>query len=207
VAYVKVGTKAPRFKIELRYTGVYQRFAGDVTPERLPFIVEQVKLGAGEFAAERARQESRVQAEAKQAEHEAEVARVRQAATEEKQRADAQSEQLAQSLAEQTLQRVQTEQLLLKERLERAEEKRQKQLADEAKFSQAFDIATGLFRRLRAEISILYGAALFIILGWNPTSVQISFVVALTMLGFWFIPNLVLDKLLYSHVISHFKAN
>lgn len=177
----------------------------DVTPERLPFIVEQIKLGAGEFAAERARQESRALAEAKQAEHEAEVARLRQAASEEKHKADAQSEQLAQLLAEQTLQRVQTEQLLQNERRQRAEEKRQKRLANEAQFSQAFDAANGLFCRLRIEISILYGAALFIILGLNPTFIQISFVVALTMLGFWFIPNLVLDKLLYSHVMSYFR--
>jgi hypothetical protein len=177
----------------------------DVTPERLPFIVEQIKLGAGEFAAERVRNENRIQTEAMQAEHDAEVARVRQAAFEEKQKADAQSEQLAQSLAEQTVQRVQTEELLQAERRERAEEKRKKQLADEAKFSQAFDASTSLFRRLRVEIIALYAAALFVILGWNPTNVQISCVVALTILGFWFIPNLVLDKLVSSHVMSFFK--
>ncbi|WP_175694360.1 hypothetical protein [Burkholderia ambifaria] len=177
----------------------------DVTPERLPFIVEQIKLGAGEFAAERARKESRIQTEAMQAEHEAEVARVRQAASEEKQKADAQSEQLAQSLADETLQRLRTEELLQAERRERAEEKREKRLVDEAKFSQAFDISAKLFRRLRVEITVLYAAALFVILGWNPNNVQISCVVALTVLGFWFIPNLVLDKLVYSHVMSCFR--
>ncbi|MEK6418272.1 MAG: hypothetical protein V4801_01600 [Burkholderia gladioli] len=177
----------------------------DVTPERLPFIIEQVKLGAGEFAAERARQESRIQTEAMQAEHEAEVARVRQAASEEVQKADSQSEQLAQSLEEQTRQRHQTEQLLASERRERAEEKRQRQLADEAKFSQSFAASAKLFRRLRLEVIALYAIALFEILLWRATWYQAACVVALTMLGFWFIPNSVLDKLLYSNVMSYFR--
>ncbi|WP_369796951.1 hypothetical protein, partial [Cupriavidus sp. WS] len=75
----------------------------DVTPERLPYILDQVKRGAGEYAAALAREESRIAAEAKQAEHDAEIARLRQAASEEAQKAGAQSEELAQSLAQQTL--------------------------------------------------------------------------------------------------------
>jgi hypothetical protein len=173
----------------------------DVTPQRLPYIIDQVRLGAGEYAAERAREEGRLVAAAKQAEHDAEVAQVRQVASEEVQKAGAQSEELAQSLAEQTLQRVQAEQLLQAERRERTEEKRQKQLADEAKFSQAFNISARVFRRLRWELVCLYAIALFYILMWNPTWLQAICVVGLTLVGFWFIPG-ILEKPLYSHAIS-----
>ncbi|WP_143290976.1 phage tail tape measure protein [Burkholderia pseudomallei] len=173
----------------------------DVTPERLPYIIDQVKLGAGEYAAERAREEGRLAAEAKQAEHDAEVTRLRQAASEEAQKAGAQSDGLAQELAQQTLQRVQAEQLLQTERRERAAEKRQKQLVDEAKFSRAFDISARVFRRLRWELVCLYAVALFYILMWNPTWVQAICVVGLTVVGFWFIPS-ILERPLYSYVIS-----
>ncbi|MDB0511547.1 hypothetical protein LBW60_22940 [Ralstonia solanacearum] len=172
----------------------------DVTPERLPYIIDQVKLGAGEYAAARAREESRVAADAKQAEHDDEIARVRQTASEEVQKAGAQSAELAQSLAQQTLQRVQAESQLQAERDERAKEQRKKRLADEAKFSESFNNAARLLHRLRWEIFTLYGSALLWTLLFTEATVQALFVVALTLLGFWFFPS-VFERPLHSYAL------
>ncbi|MCA8051102.1 V-type ATP synthase subunit E family protein [Burkholderia arboris] len=49
----------------------------DVTPERLPFIIEKVKLAAGEFAAARVREESEQRTKELNAAHEAENQRIR----------------------------------------------------------------------------------------------------------------------------------
>ena len=161
----------------------------DVTPERLSYIVEQIKLGAGEFAAARVREEGRIAAESKQAQHDAEVARIQQAAADETAKVGAQAESLAQGLAQETLQRIQAENQLKAAQDELERERRQKQLAAEGKFSEAFDGAFRLYRRLRWQLFCLYGALLLFALLCTEAQVQAAIVFALTMAGFWFFPK------------------
>lgn len=161
----------------------------DVTPERLSYIVEQIKLGAGEFAAEHAREESRIAAKSMQAEHDAEVARLQQVAAGEAAKADAETEALAQGLTQETLQRVQAESKLKDAQNTLERERRQKQLAEEGKFSQAFADAFRLYERLRWELFGLYGALLLYALLCTEAHVQTIIVFSLTMAGFWFFPK------------------
>lgn len=161
----------------------------DVTPERLSYIVEQIKLGAGEFAAARVREEGRIAAESKQVEHDAEVARIQQAAADEAAKVGAQAESLAQGLAQETLQRIQAENQLKAAQDELERERRKKQLAAEGKFSEAFDGAFSLYRRLRWQLFCLYGASLLYALLCTEAQVQAIIVFILTMVGFWFFPK------------------
>lgn len=169
----------------------------DVTPERLPFIVEQIKIGAGEFAAARVREEGRIAAESKQAQHDEEVARIMQAAADQSAKASAKAEYLADGLAKETLQRVQAESRLkaINDGLER--ERRQRQITSESDFCQAFSKAFQLYKRLRWELYFLYGVVLLYTLLCTESQVQGAIVFVLTMIGFWFFPNLLDHPLRY----------
>lgn len=161
----------------------------DVTPERLGHIIEQVKLGAGEFAAAHVREQERAVAEAKQAEYDAELARFKQSAADESAKAGAQTEALAQELAQEALQRVQAESQAKAARQELELIRRQRRDAAERKFCQAFDSAHRAYKRSRWEVFFLYGALYCYGLVAMEGTPQIALVLALTMAGFWYFPK------------------
>lgn len=161
----------------------------DVTPERLPYIIDQVTQAAGEYAAAIARKEGGIAAAAKQTEHDAEVAGIRQAALVDAAKANAQTEELAQELAHEALQRVRAESQLKAAEDELERERRQKRFDAESKFSQAFDSAFRLHRRLRWAGFSLYGAVLLYALSSTEAKLQTGIIFVLTMIGFWFFPS------------------
>jgi hypothetical protein len=176
----------------------------DVTQERLSYIIDQVKLGAGEFAAAHAREEGRIAAEAKQAEHDAQVARLQQAAADEAARTNAQTGELAQGLAQETLQRVQAEVQAKAAREELEHTRRQRLKAAENKFCQAFDDASIAYKRSRWEVFFLYGALLLYGLVSTEGTAQIALLFVLTMAGFWYFPKY-FDTTLQKHALWFMK--
>jgi hypothetical protein len=136
----------------------------DVTPQRLPYILEQMKLAAGQFAADRAREEARQTAELKAKEHEEQIDALKQDARAASDRATQESSTLAGELAQETLQRVQLEGRLRSLQSDLAEERRQKQLSDRRKFLREFGKARALCRRLRAESVVLFAATSLLVM-------------------------------------------
>jgi hypothetical protein len=172
----------------------------DVTPLRLPYIIDQVKRGAGEYAAARAREEERVAAEARQTLHEAEVAQLRQAAAADTVKANAQTGELAHDLAQETLQRVHAESLLKVARDDLEGERRQKRITEEGRFCKAFDNALRVYKRTRWEFFSLYGAILLYASLTTEAALQTAIIFVLSMAGFWFFPSL-FEKPLRFHAL------
>lgn len=161
----------------------------DVTPERLPYILEQVKLQAGEFAASRAREEGRIEAESLRAKHIAEIEGVQQAASSEIAKVGAQNEELANDLAQATLNRVQAEAQAEIARKELEDNRNKTKTAAQKKYAKAFLSGHGVYRRLRWECYFLYGSALLFATYRLEAYIQSGVIIALTMCGFWFFPN------------------
>lgn len=179
----------------------------DVTPQRLPYIIEQVKLAAGEFAAEHARKESLLAAEMKQREHESEIAFLQMEANSAAEKAVQESLAFARNLAQETLQREQLESRLLTMQEGIAEERRQKQQGEQRKLHQAFASARSLYRRLRGEVPVLFAAlSLFALTSMNdwPSWLQTSCTLVLSLVGFWYIPDY-LDGLIQRHALWFFR--
>jgi hypothetical protein len=181
----------------------------DVTTERLPYIIEKVKLAAGQFAAEKVREEAALELQEKEEAHKAEVERLRmEAETAMQQREQANLEGEAKLLREKN----EAEAKLLQEQHEReALTGRNQILLDAIKESariekrriggileDAFDFARRFYRRMRWLIAILY-ASLVILTGSitaDYPGVALALTGILTLLGFWFVPN-VLHKLVH----------
>lgn len=163
----------------------------DVTPERLPFILEQVKLGAGEFAAEKAREEAGQKLAQIQRTHDEEIERSREAIEKSetervRDRRAADSEKMQAYAEKQSL----------------AEQNRALQIAlDETEIAESarrivilragLAAGTKRYSQLRWAAAIFFGAvslcvALFAIS--NPTmAALLSAIVGVA--GFWFVPD------------------
>lgn len=180
----------------------------DVTPQRLPYILDQVKLAAGQFAAERAREEAREAAEGKEREHEAKIAVLTQTAQAAAERATQESSTLAGELAQETLQRVQLEGRLQSLQGDLAEERRQKQQSNRWRFLREFGRARALYRRLRAEaVALFVVLSFFVSTSTNdwPGWLQTGCTLALSFVGFWFIPDY-FDGFIRRHANSFFRG-
>ena len=158
----------------------------DVTPERLPFIIDQIKLAAGEYAATHARDEARAAAIAKQEEHDQEVARVRDAGQEKVVQVTNQADELAKQLAQETLQRVSAEGELKSLRDEQRRLQRQKKIDEACKFCAAFDAIRTRYRLARWVTWFAYAAVLIYALFFTQARTQAAIILVLTMVGFWF---------------------
>ncbi|MBU1264466.1 MAG: hypothetical protein KJ946_07605 [Gammaproteobacteria bacterium] len=163
----------------------------DVTLERLPFIVETVKLAAGEFAAARAREESEKQLEENRRTHEFEVARLRKEAEAERaefarQVETAKAEGLQQ---QQDKLNLESQNSALNEALaakaQQEGERRNRILKD------GFEAGRSVYRWGRWVIAATFGAAVYSVsviaamdpLAAAPLSGMLGFI------GFWFVPN------------------
>lgn len=166
----------------------------DVTPERLPYIFDQVKLAAGDFAAQAAREEGRLEIEKREAEFQAEVAKSNEAVSMAEQEVEAHKMQLAQ---------VTLQLNVMKEK--QAEESKTKQVADNAHFSEAFEMSRKRLKHIRFGITVLYALALYYIpllsSSWFQSAAQIS----VALIGFWFIPQVLLDVPLNKYILSFMR--
>lgn len=183
----------------------------DVTTERLPYIIEQVKLAAGEFAAERAREEAALEIQARDKAHRAEVEGLRlesEAAIQlrEQEKLDVEAKSLRERNAAEAkfLQEQQDRESLASQNrqllLEKAarEESESRRIMDV--LNEAFDFALGYYKRMRWLIVSLYGS-LMLYAGFAaapPLGVILG--ALLGVFAFWFVPTILhkpLRKLAY----------
>jgi hypothetical protein len=164
----------------------------DVTRERLPFIVEQVKLAAGEFAAEVARAAAQKELNAANLAHEEELERLRVEAAADRQRVEQHAKGVADALVQERHDREQLELQVasMATQIEATElAKRQKEVNQ---LVQAFTVAQTAHKRMRWELVGLFAAISLLITAsatdWNPLLQSFSTFV-LTCVGFWFVPE------------------
>lgn len=179
----------------------------DVTKERMPFILEKVKLGAGDYAAEIERDRAAKKLAEVQAEHAAEVALLSSAAAAKEDAYERDAQLMRDALENQRLAAGSLE--LSKGSLERtvgelldAENQRKAQVVDEGLRSGA-----AVFRRLRYEIAGLFGALTLLgaSLADSAPLVSVGLSVLLSILGFWFIPDL-LQGPIARHAKNHMRT-
>lgn len=169
----------------------------DVTAERLPFILEKVKLAAGEFAAAKVREEHERLQEEMDTAHSVEQQRIldQLANVEREKRADAQAAEVAVAKERASQEKLITENLALQEQL------RQKNLNEAERIAKILNdgLAAGIrtFRLCRWGLAITFGI-LTAIAGYisnvSPT-VSVCLTATLSVFGFWFVPDLLMGSL------------
>jgi hypothetical protein len=164
----------------------------DVTKERLPFILEQVKLAAGEYAASAVRDQAREELDATRAAHQIELDQIQAVAAADRQRSEARADAAAAALVQEKLDREQLQGRLdqVAGQLSAAEQSRKRREAE--LISQAFVESLAAHRRMRWELVALFAAVSL----WATTSatdwapmIQLSSTFLLTCVGFWFVPE------------------
>jgi hypothetical protein len=163
----------------------------DVTADRLPYIIEQVRLGAGEFAAAAVRAQSAEQLAETQRTHEHEVARLVAEAN------------VAKSVAESKLSALQT--TVVQKGLDAevlagqvgalnqqvAAQERAKMAERLLTLEMSFRVAMGVYRRVRWLLVILFASIVTLTAtlatDWPELGQLASFLLA--GLGFWFVPE------------------
>lgn len=185
----------------------------DVTAERLPYIIDQVKLAAGEFAAERAREEAALEMLAKEEAHRAEVERVRLESEaliklrerekleveerSDRERKDAEAKLLQEQQERENLASINRELLSERAQRENAEKRRINDVLREG-----FHFGLSCYRRMRWLIVAFYGA-LVVYAAWAAADSPWTAFIITTLLsvgGFWFVPNILhkpLQKVAY----------
>lgn len=155
----------------------------DVTPERLPYIIQQVKLAAGEYAAAAVRAEALMERDALVAAHARELADTAESAA-------AKAAREAQIQFDLDLQAHEEEKRALRESVvahERAEQARKL-----SALSSAFKRGCSVFWLLRWGFVALLGAGAVGVtyLAENFPNLALVALWAVTVLGVWFVPDL-----------------
>ena len=167
----------------------------DVTRERMPFILETVKLAAGEFAAEAVRLEKDRQLAEVEAAHSREIERLRIEAEQVRKSHDAATKlsevALVQQQSEQQALTVQNE--MLKANLTQAataEADRRSRILQEG-----LDAGSYMYKSLRWAIAIAFGGATWLTATLSATRPELAagLSLVLAVAGFWFVPD-VLDR-------------
>lgn len=176
----------------------------DVTPERLPFIIEQAKLAAGEYAAAAVRSESEKNLAAIRLQHEQEVERMQEEAARERLVLEAQAAATHAARAQEQFaqQQVVAHNDALKTALAQAETA---EAARKARILQdGVDAGAHLYKVLRWIITIVFGlvtAAAAYSSKLMPDAVSAGLSFTLAVAGFWFVPEFLgkpLSRIAYS---------
>ena len=176
----------------------------DVTPERLPFIIEQAKLAAGEYAAAAVRSESEKSLAAIRLQHEQEVERMQEEAARERLVLEAQAAATHAARAQEQFaqQQVVAHNDALKTALAQAETA---EAARKARILQdGVDAGAHLYKVLRWIITIVFGlvtAAAAYSSKLMPDAVSAGLSFTLAVAGFWFVPEFLgkpLSRIAYS---------
>ena len=168
----------------------------DVTPERLPFIIEQAKLAAGEYAAAAVRSETEKTVAAVRLQHEQEVERMEEAAAREREVLETQAAAVHAARAQEQFvqQEVVAHNDALKATLAQAEAS---EAARKARILQiGVDAGAHLYKVLRWTITIVFGVATTLVAYSSKLMPDLAAAVlsfGLAIAGFWFVPEL-LDK-------------
>ena len=164
----------------------------DLTRERMPFILEQVKISAGEYAAGKVREEKQREVDDLAARHEREVAQLQQDAGVRQSKVEEDLRKLESRLLEQDFVAqalvAQNDTLIVAMRAQeqREADRRDRILAD------SFSAGRAVYIRLRWEAAILFGlvagGAATLIGDWSP-GLAVGIACFTAFLGFWFVPE------------------
>ena len=164
----------------------------DVTPERMPFILEQVKLAAGEFAAGVVREESKKHLTEVQTEHERELERLRLESDSQRKAHDeeAQRSKLALVQHEQDALALTKKNDALQDALTKraaAEDARKAQIIQDGIVAGAY-----LYKCLRWIAALLFGALSggIALMSSAQPALAAGLSVVLGISGFWFVPDI-----------------
>ncbi len=164
----------------------------DVTRERMPFILEQVKLAAGEFAAAVAREEGAQQLAEAQRAHQQEVEGLKREAAATEANLDGRAREAQAALVQQQQEqlRLETEKTALHNALEAqvaAEEKRRIRILRDG-----LEAGVTSYRVCRWVAAILFGVSSGLIaqLATSNPTIAVVLTAILGTVGFWFVPDL-----------------
>jgi hypothetical protein len=173
----------------------------DVTPNRLPYIIEQVKLAAGEYAAERARQEGNQALESARVAHKAEVENAHLLVNSETERASKLASENSSLVAQAALDKERLENEISRIKKDVATADLRAKHKTHRKLVEIYVDAKRLYRRVRGELLTLFAACslavLYFATDWEPAVVGLC-TLLLSVGGFWFAPEY-LDKLVQIH--------
>lgn len=163
----------------------------DVTSARMPFILEQVKLAAGEFAAARAREEGELQLQARSAAYQAEIDRVALALidTEERRVDELRVADIARIQLHEEREQLESRNKVLREEIaakERTEANRKLII-----IAEGFSVGVKTYARLKWLIAILFAVVTGYVafLSTDSPIVPLLMSPVLAFLSFWFIPE------------------
>ena len=179
----------------------------DVTKERIPYIMEAVKLAAGEFAAQVARQESDAHLAQVQSAHDEEVRRLEGQAEAARQAhsAHAQASKLELVQKQEDQQALAAQNKILQRNLEYtaiAEKDRRDRILQDGLEAGAY-----LYKSLRWLAAVLFGVASGAVafLANSRPDLAVGFSVLLGFVGFWFVPDL-LDRPLTAIALKRLRS-
>lgn len=165
----------------------------DVTPQRIPLILERVKLAAGEFAAARVREQSKNEIEAERRRNEEKLLQVASTNELENKRLKAENVKTAQAFFEeqQRVSALRVEADNLKSDLDtnrnREIDKRKSAI------NKGFHAALREYRNARWLSVLMFGLTTWIVSSnvfeFSPSFVVVT-TIAVACIGFWFMPNL-----------------
>lgn len=180
----------------------------DVTRERIPFILEQVKLAAGEFAAARVREEGELRLQERSLAYQAEIARVSQelSETEEKHVDDLLAADVTRAQLHEERERLEAQNRVLLDEIAAkalAETKRKLTI-----IADGFAEGVNTYVRLKWLIAVLFAVTAGFATHLSTDSPMASLVMGtvIVFLGFWFVPEKLsglLDKLSTSVMMKH----
>lgn len=164
----------------------------DVTRERIPFIIEQVKLAAGEFAAARAREEGELRLQERSLAYQAEIDRVSQVLvdTEGKHVDDLQAESVARIQLHEERERLAVQNRALQDAIAQnalAETQRKLEIVEAG-----FEEGVRTYARLKWLIAVLFAltTGYVALLSTDSPMASLAMSTALAFLGFWFVPDI-----------------
>lgn len=179
----------------------------DVTRERLPFILEKVKLAAGEFAAAAVLEESERQIEAERLLHQQELERLRDVSVASQAESDRQIREVNATLLQQQQDQAQLESKVssLKKNLDAyaASECQRKQRI----ILEGFLAGKKIYRILRWAMPIFFGLASGLVSMLSTENPVLSAVLCTVLAGcgFWFVPNF-LDSPMTAFAMKRMRA-
>lgn len=165
----------------------------DVTPQRMPLILERVKLAAGEFAAARVREESKNEIEAERQRNEENLLQVASINGLENERLKAENIKTAQAVFEEQ-QRVSALRIEA-DNLKSDLDTRRNHEIDRRKsaIDKGFRAALREYRNSRWLSVLIFGLATWLVSSnvfeFSPSIVVVT-TIAVACIGFWFVPNL-----------------
>lgn len=163
----------------------------DVTAERLPFILEKVKLAAGEFAAGKVREEGEKAIADLALRHQEALVEVMAAATASMEEQKRVANLMAERLSEEQQARATTELEKHSLRLE-LETRESKEDARKVRILRSgFDAGRSLYRVLRWSVVLAFGCLTFLVgsVANNNPNLNLLFATLLAAGSFWFVPE------------------